>query len=49
MNTFWVKSQGLEIELNDLDIPFVRITMNPKEQKLWGSRLAQVCNLQYLA
>ena len=42
---FLLKTQGLEIELNDLDVPFVRIVMSPKEQKTWGSRISQVCKL----
>ena len=42
---FLIKTQGLELELNDLDIPFVRIVMSPKDQKLWGSRISQVCKL----
>ncbi len=43
---FWVKTQGIELEIRDLDTPIVRISMNPKEQKVWLPRISQICGMR---
>jgi len=44
-----LRVQGIEIELNDLEVPVVRIPMNPKEQSVWIARIGQICNMKRLS
>ena len=44
-NGFFLKRQGIEIEVLDLANPLRRVAMNQEPQKVWMSRIGQICGM----